>query len=122
MKISEAISQAQELTGQVVSTARLVGWLSELDGKIALTFFREDEWTPYDPTDLTTDLLIPQPWDGLYRHWLAAMTYFSNGEYDRYENERAMFEVALKEYYGYMRRSGRPPCDKDIFCGQWLTM
>ena len=111
MKISEAITHAQALTGQVVDNAALVRWLSELDGQLALTFYRAGAWEPYDAaTDQTKDLLVPFPWDGLYVNHLAAMTYFTNGEYDRYENERAMSEHTLKEYRAYMQRTQACPC------------
>lgn len=111
MKISDAISNAQALTGQVVDNATLVRWLSELDGQLALTFYRAEEWEPYDPTtDQTTALLVPFPWDGLYVNHLAAMTYFTNGEYDRYENERVMSEKTLADYRAYMQRTQACPC------------
>ena len=111
MLISEAISHATALTGQVVATAELVRWLSELDGRLAFETFRVPEWHPYDPTDDTgLELLVEYPHDGLYVHWLAAQTYFSNGEYDRCENERAMFERALADYKAWLMREKSTPC------------
>ena len=111
MTITQAITSAQALTGQVVDQATLVRWLSELDGQLALSFHRAPEWTPYDPVDdLTKTLLVPFPWDGLYVNHLAAMTYFTNGEYDRYEPERTMSENTMKEYRAYMQRTQACPC------------
>lgn len=111
MLISDAISNSKALTGQVVSNAVLVRWLSELDGKLAFEFYRTDAWTPYDPTeDLGSEMLVPFPWDGLYVHHLAAQTYFANGEYDRYENERVMCESVLAEFRAYMQRTQALPC------------
>ena len=51
MLISEAIARSTALTGQVTDNAALVRWLSELDGRLAIEFYRADAWTPYDPTD-----------------------------------------------------------------------
>ena len=111
MTISDAISHAEALTGQVADNATLVRWLSELDGQLALTFYRAPEWEPYDPVDdLTKDLLVPFPWDGLYVNHLAAMTYFSDGEYDRYEPERVMSEKTLADYRAFMQRTQARPC------------
>ncbi len=111
MTISDAMANAQALTGQVVDQATLVRWLSELDGQLALTFYRTPEWAPYDPVDdLTKTLLVPYPWDGLYVNHLAAMTYFANGEYDRYEPERVMSENTQKEYRAFMQRTQARPC------------
>lgn len=111
MLISEAISAAAALTGQVVSNATLVRWLSELDGRLAFEFYRVDAWTPYDPTDdLSCELLVPFPWDGMYVHHLAAQTYFTNGEYDRYENERVMSEKTLADFRSFMQRTQSRLC------------
>lgn len=111
MLISEAISAAAALTGQVVSNATLVRWLSELDGRLAFEFYRADAWTPYDPTDdLSCELLVPFPWDGMYVHHLAAQTYFTNGEYDRYENERVMSEKTLADFRSFMQRTQSRLC------------
>lgn len=111
MLISEAISAAAALTGQVVTNATLVRWLSELDGRLAFEFYRADAWTPYDPTDdLSCELLVPFPWDGMYVHHLAAQTYFTNGEYDRYENERVMSEKMLADFRSFMQRTQSRLC------------
>ena len=111
MTITQAITAAQALTGQVVDAATLVRWLSELDGQLALTFYRADAWTPYDPdADGAKALLVPFPWDGLSVNHLAAMTYFANGEYDRYEPERVMGEKTLADYRAFMQRTRACPC------------
>ena len=111
MIISEAIAQATTLTGQVVDNTVLVRWLSELDGQLAFEFYRIEGWTPYDPVeDLGSELLVPFPWDGAYVHHLAAQTYFTNGEYDRYENERVMANSVLSEFRAFMQRTQAAPC------------
>ena len=107
MTISEALAHAAALTGQTVSAAEGVRWLSELDGRLALELGRADAWTPYDPADdQETPLLAPHPWDGFYVHHLEAMTYYTNGEYDRYEPARAMCRRALDDWRHYLRRTG----------------
>ena len=111
MLICEAIARCRALTGQVVDDATLVRWLSELDGQLALTLYRAAAWAPYDPVDdLTKTLLVPFPWDGLYASHLAAMTGFTNGEYDRYENARTMSERTLAAFRAYMQRTKANPC------------
>ena len=111
MLVSQALARAQSLTGQVVDAAALVGWLSELDGRLAFELYRADVWTPYDPTDdLSCELLVPFPWDGLYVHHLAAQTYFADGEYDRYENERVMSERVLADFRAFLQRTQPKRC------------
>ena len=111
MLISEAIARSTALTGQVVENAMLVRWLSELDGRLAFEFYRTEAWAPYDPADdLSCELLVPFPWDGFYVHHLAAQTYFANGEYDRYENERVMTEKTLTDFRSFMQRTQAALC------------
>ena len=111
MTIQQAINNAKALTGQVVENATLVRWLSELDGRLAFEFYRADVWTPYDPVnDLNAELLVPFPWDGLYVHHLEAMTYFSDAEYDRYENARTLGEKTLADFRAFMQRTSAPRC------------
>ena len=105
MLISDALSRASAMTGQVVANSDAVRWLSELDGRLAFELYRVDAWTPYDPTDdLQSELLVPYPWDGLYVHHLEAMTYYTNGEYDRYEPARAMSERTLTDFRHFLQR------------------
>lgn len=118
MLIRDAISEVTALTGQVLPTQTLVRWLSEIDGRLAIEFFHADAWTPYDPGDTTTDppdegdlgceLLVPYPWDGLYVHHLEAQTYYTNGEYERYENARQQSEAILDEFRRYLQRTHCP--------------
>ena len=110
MKISEAINLANDLTGQTLNTTQAVDWLSEYDGKLAIEFYRAETFTPYDPADLTTELLVPYPWDGVYLHHLEAMVYFTNGEYDRQANAAKMAENNLDEFKKYMQRTQSAPC------------
>ena len=114
MTISEALAVAGALTGQTVDAAAAVRWLSELDGRLALELYRTAARPPYDPTDdLGTELLVPFPWDGLYVHHLEAMTYFTDGEYDRYEPARALSEEGIADFRAYLRRTS--PAGEGLF-------
>ena len=110
MLISQALAAAGALTGQAIDAATAVRWLSELDGRLALELYGADAFTPYDPdADTGAELLVPFPWDGLYVHHLEALTYFTDGEYDRYEPARALAEQVLADFRAYLRRTqGKP--------------
>lgn len=114
MKISEAIEQAKTLCGGVGDDAILLRWLSELDGKLAFDFYKADAWLPYTDDDLDSELMVPFPWDGaIYVPHLEAMTYYSRGEYDKYENAREMSERGIWDFRQHVRREHPPlcPCD-----------
>jgi len=105
MTVAQAMANAQAVTGQVFDAATLRRWLSELDGQLAFEVWGVDSWTAYSEEDLGSLLLVPYPWDGLYVHKLEAMTYFSNGEYDRYANAQRMYEEALGEFKRFVQRT-----------------
>lgn len=77
MKIKEAIASARKLSGNAVDDAALCRWLSELDGRLMLDFYKGSEWMSYSlPQDEDHELLVPFPWDELYVHYLEAMVYY----------------------------------------------
>lgn len=105
MLVNEAISIAQNLTGNAVDQSNMLRWLSELDGQIAFEVYEAPEWSPYTEEDLTTALLVPFPYDKLYIPHLEAMIYYTRGEYDRYDNSRAMREAFVGEFRRFVQRT-----------------
>lgn len=108
---NEAIAHAQALTGQTIEETTLLRWLSELDGQLAFDLYRAETWMPYTEEDRGSALLVPFPWDSLYPHYLEAMIYYTNGEYDRYTNAWAMYEQKLGEFRRFVERT-RTRCGK----------
>ena len=49
-------------------------------------------------------MLSGDPFDKLYRLYLAALIHFANGEYDRYQNSMALFNSAWGEYIRWYSR------------------
>ena len=103
MTISEAISQTRKLSGNAVDDNTMCRWLSELDGRLMLDFYKGGEWMSYSlPDDEDHELLVPFPWDELYVHYLEAMVYYSNGELERYRNSYEMYnkkELDFRQWY-----------------------
>ena len=109
MKIKEAIASARKLSGNAVDDAALCRWLSELDGRLMLDFYKGSEWMSYSlPQDEDHELLVPFPWDELYVHYLEAMVYYSNGEFDRYRNSYEMFNKKELDYRQWYVRNQLP--------------
>lgn len=106
MRIKEAIAESAALTGSALEQGTLCRWLSEMDGRLVMEFFRGESWKPYDPEQDTEQvLLVPAPWDGLYVHYLEAMTYYSTGEYSRYQNALTMAEKVLADFKAWFVRT-----------------
>lgn len=109
MTISEAISQTRKLSGNAVDDNTMCRWLSELDGRLMLDFYKGSEWMAYSlPQDADHELLVPFPWDELYVHYLEAMVYYSNGEYERYRNSYEMYNKKELDYRQWYARNQLP--------------
>lgn len=109
MKIKEAIAFARKLSGNAIDDDTLCRWLSELDGRLMLDFYKGSEWMSYSvPQDEEHDLLIPFPWDEMYVHYLEAMVYYSNGEFERYRNSYEMYNKKELEYRQWYARNQFP--------------
>lgn len=109
MTISEAISQTRKLSGNAVDDNTMCRWLSELDGRLMLDFYKGSEWMAYAlPQDADHELLVPFPWDELYVHYLEAMVYYSNGEYERYRNSYEMYNKKELDYRKWYARNQLP--------------
>ena len=109
MKIKEAIAFARKLSGNAIDDDTLCRWLSELDGRLMLDFYKGSEWMSYSvPQDENHDLLVPFPWDELYVHYLEAMVYYSNGEFERYRNSYEMYNKKELEYRQWYARNQLP--------------
>lgn len=109
MKIKEAINNVRALSGNAVDDNTMCRWLSELDGRLMLDFYKGSEWMSYVlPQDEGHDLLVPFPWDELYVHYLEAMVYYSNGEFDRYRNSYEMFNKKEMDYRQWYARNQLP--------------
>ena len=66
----------------------------------------ESEDTPYQVPDL--DLLVPDPYSKLYKFYLMAHIDLKNHEYDKYNNDNALFETAYEEMHDWWRRTRMP--------------
>lgn len=109
MTISEAISQTRKLSGNAVDDNTMCRWLSELDGRLMLDFYKGGEWMSYSlPDDEDHELLVPFPWDELYVHYLEAMVYYSNGEFERYRNSYEMYNKKELDYRQWYARTHVP--------------
>ena len=111
MTIQSLIDQAAELAGSTASQATMLSWLNEIEGQIAFEWIGVDAWTPYTTAELNDEPLIPEPWGrGIYVPYLEAMLYWTHGEFDRYNNAKAMHEQNYLDFRKYVRRTHRPPC------------
>ena len=122
MTISEALHRADELKPNTYTDLDKIRWLSTLDGFIKTKIIDTHEggenvtFNGYDTeTDLSTELLVPAPYDHIYIHWLEAMIDYANDEYDRYQNTMEMYNSAWNAFENYYNRTHMPKGKKFKF-------
>ena len=122
MTISEALHRADEVKPNTYTDLDKIRWLSTLDGLIKTKIIDTHEgaesvtFKEYDETtSLTTELLVPAPYDHIYIHWLEAMIDYANDEYDRYANTMEMYNSAWNTFENYYNRTHMPKGKKFKF-------
>lgn len=111
MTISEAIDLVNRMTANQISDTDKIAWLSDLDLYIYKTILvphgihREPEFTGYGPdTDPSTSLIVPAPFDELYRWHLEMQIHSANKETARYNTAVEMYNAAMLKYMDYVSR------------------
>ena len=115
MTINEAITQIDNLKSNTYSTENKINWLSRVDAMIQRTVIdthekkENQQFFGYNEnTDIDTVLLVPEPFDELYIHYLEAQIDYSNGEYAKYNNSIIMFNSSYEAYAAYYNRETPP--------------
>jgi hypothetical protein len=115
MTLIEAINTTNNLKPNTYTHTDKVKWLSTLDGIIKTEIINTHEgaeqvtFKGYDEdADLTTELLVPAPYDSIYLRWLEAQIDYANGEYTRYNNDLQAFNDAYSAFERYYNRNHMP--------------
>lgn len=115
MTILEAINRIDSLIHNTFTQSDKIAWLSTIDwmvkkhivdrheGAEAITFGGYN-----DDTDTATQLLVPEPFDEMYLHWLEAQIHLYSGEYGKYNNAIIMYNNAFEAYSAYYTRNNMP--------------
>lgn len=115
MTIMEAITQADELNRNAYSQEQKILWLSRVEALVKTKVIDAHEggedvhFEGFDKnTDRQTVLIMPQPYDEGYIHWLHAQIYYANDEIDRYNRAMTMFYSAFDSYQSSYKLSHTP--------------
>ena len=111
MTVADIIAETRGLNRGEYTDAQLMSWLSQADGQIYEEVVRihmdAGDWAPY--ADPSAPLLVPDPYAGLYRHYLDARIYQTNGEAARANDAAAAYNAALREYTNWYNRTHAVP-------------
>ena len=115
MTLLEAINRIDVLKPNGYSQAEKIQWLSTLDGIVKREIIDTHEggegivFNGYtEDTSLTTELLVPAPYDDIYLRYLEMQIDYANGEYGKYNNSMAMYDTAYSTFQRYYNRTHMP--------------
>ena len=115
MKVSEAITRADELRVNAISEKQKAAWLFNLDGEIAEFMEVKPPVNAWPNKDV--ELLMPAPHDDVYVFYLVAMIDYYNQESTMYVNDMDIYNRAMKDARAWWRRGHRPKS-----AGDWRVM
>ena len=115
MTIMGAINHIDAVKPNGYSQTEKINWLSTLDGIVKAEIIDTHEggesiaFKGYDAmTNLTTELLIPHPYDDVYIKWLEAQIDYANGEYNKYNNTITVYNKAFSDFERAYNRKHMP--------------
>lgn len=116
MKAGEAIALVDKLKPNKFSAEEKYRWLTDIDGMIVRELIETHEDSPltgafagYSPeTDAETELLVPAPYDILYRWYLESQIDLGNMEIGKYNNTKSLFNSAYLTFTDYWNRTHMP--------------
>ena len=115
MTIIEAINQVDELRRNAISQKQKIIWLSRCEAAVKNRVVdkyegaEEISFSGFDSsTDLKTELIMPEPFDEAYIHYLSAQIYFSQQELESYNSEISMYEVFLNGFKSWWSETHMP--------------
>lgn len=108
MTISEAINITDKICKlNAYDNETKTMWLSQLDEQIQSELYH---WSPPDiirydwESCAEHQLLADPPYDAMYPRWLVAQIALANGEYQKYQNEREVFNQLYEQYARWLVR------------------
>lgn len=114
MTINEAIDALDARKSNTFSRQEKIKWLSRLDGLLQKELVDthtggQESFAGYaESTDPQTVLLVPEPWDEIYLHYMQAQIDYLNGDLTRYTNSAALYNACLTDYKNHYNRTHAP--------------
>ena len=108
----QVLSQVDTLLPNAYDTACKRRWLCQAEGFVVREILRthaggEETEVPGELCD-HDEMLVPPPYDELYRHYVEAQIHYANGEMARYNNASSAWNNAFLTYRDFYARSHAP--------------
>ena len=115
MKIGEVIARVDELRRNDIDKKEKVRWLSRVDWKVKHQLIdthqgaEQVDFAGYNEhTSMDTTLLVPEPYDEMYEHYLISQIEYAHQQEDRYNNAKDLFDQAWDEFAGWYNSTHMP--------------
>ena len=124
MTIHDAIAEVDSLKSNMYGEKDKIRWLSRLDARIYQEIIcthqrnegeEEISFTGYGEDDGEKELIVGQPHDELYLHWLEAQIDYHNMEYDSFNNSNAVFDAVFSSFRNAYNQSHMPKGTRKIY-------
>jgi hypothetical protein len=122
MTIMDALFRTDALKPNSYANPEKIRWLSILDGIIKEQIIDTHEdgddkgFNGYEEdVELTTELLVPPPFDEIYIYWLMMQIDHTNGEYKKYNNSMQVYNTAYTAFANHYNRTHMPKGSKFKF-------
>lgn len=111
--IKEILERVDRNKPNAFSDEKKLRWIAELDGKISLqvflTSYVEASQLQYKyPEDLGREPLIAFPHEDIYDAWLECKIDLQNGETDKYQNGKVVFDALYEDYLNWFCNTYEP--------------
>ena len=122
LKLIDAINEIDSIKPNTYSQQEKIRWISILDGNIKKEIIDTHEgaenvtFNGYDNnTDISTELLVPAPYDDIYIRWLEMQIDYANADLVKYQNSMTLYNNAYSNFEKYYNRNNMPKGKKIKF-------
>lgn len=122
LKLIDAINEIDSIKPNTYSQQEKIRWISILDGNIKKEIIDTHEgaenvtFNGYDNnTDISTELLVPAPYDDIYIRWLEMQIDYANADLVKYQNSMTLYNNAYSNFEKYYNRNNMPKGKKFKF-------
>lgn len=110
MTARECINRINLLKPHQYDTSTLMGWLSNVEGKMyeeAVSWHKDalPPLLPYTELDMDVVLMVPDQYADVYLYYLQAQIDYWNNETARFNNSMMMFNVAYSDFANWYNRA-----------------
>lgn len=135
MTLIQAVNEADNLKPNMYGLPEKIKWLSRLDQRIfeevlLMHELSDEEKEPfmveidgkrifsfcaYNENDQEKDLIVKEPYDEMYVHWLSAQIDWNNREYAGFNATNAIFEATYSAFRNAFNRTHMPKSGRKIY-------